>query len=212
GLVELRTNAVCRPVIFTASRPALLYALEETAGRKGPLRPVVQGPRGMSAAGRPAKSSASGQAAAKAKRTRLGHFDHASGDLEQLEAQCRELGLGQVALFRNGVADGEHEPIGNGVQNEADLVGERRVAGRAIGGKLSLVQLDEIFRLPARAIESFIEPFGRAAVEVSDDEADIEAEPRGLDAGVGASFLVPGAGPVARLGVAAHDVFVADGA
>ena len=94
------------------------------------------------------------------------HFDHASGDLEQLEAQCRELGLGQVALFRNGVADGEHEPIGNGVQNEADLVGERRAARRAIGGKLSLVQLDEIFRLPARAIESFIEPFGRAAVEV----------------------------------------------
>src|SRR6185437_7571738 len=71
GLGELRTNAVCRPVIFTASRPAPLYALEETAGRKGPLRPVVQGPLGMRAAGRPAKSSASGQAAAKAKRTRL---------------------------------------------------------------------------------------------------------------------------------------------
>ena len=68
------------------------------------------------------------------------------------------------------------------------------------------------FRLPARAIESFIEPFGRAAVEVGDDEADVEAEPRGLDAGDGAPFLVPGAGPVARLGVATHDVFVADGA
>jgi hypothetical protein len=98
------------------------------------------------------------------------------------------------------------------VQNEADLVGERRAARRAIGGKLNFVQLDEIFRLPARAVESFIEPFGRAAVEVGDDEADIEAEPRGLDAGDGARLLVPGTGPVARLGVAAHDVFVADGA
>lgn len=77
------------------------------------------------------------------------------------------------------------------MQNEADLVGERRAARRAIGGKLSFVQLDEIFGLPARAIESFIEPFGRAAVEVGDDEADIEAEPRGLDAGVGASFQEP---------------------
>jgi hypothetical protein len=133
------------------------------------------------------------------------HFDYASGDLEQLEAQCRELGLGQVALFRNGVADGEHEPVGGGVQNEADLVGERRAARRAIGGKLSLVQLDEIFRLPARAVESFIEPFGRAAVEIGDDEADVEAEPRGLDAGDGAPLLVPGAGPVARLGVADAD-------
>jgi hypothetical protein len=62
------------------------------------------------------------------------------------------------------------------------------------------------------AIESFIEPFGRAAVEVGDDEADVEAEPRGLDAGDGAPPLVPGTGPVARLSVAAHDVFVADGA
>ena len=92
-----------------------------------------------------AKSSASGQAAAKAKRTRLA-ISTASGDLEQLEAQCGELGLGQVALFRNGVADGEHEPVCGGVENEADLVGERRAARRAIGGELSFVQLDEIFR------------------------------------------------------------------
>ena len=33
--------------------------------------------------------------------------------------------------------------------NEADLVAERRAVGRAIGGKLRFVQLDEIFRLPA---------------------------------------------------------------
>jgi len=97
------------------------------------------------------------------------------------------------------------------VQNEADLVGERGAARRAVGGKLSLVQLDEIFRLPARAVESFIEPFGRAAVEIGDDEADVEAEPRGLDAGDGAPLLVPGAGPVARLGVAAW-VFLLIGA
>ena len=68
------------------------------------------------------------------------------------------------------------------------------------------MQLDEIFRLPARAIEGFVEPFGRAVIEIGDDEADVETEPRRLDAGDGASLLVPGAGPVARLGEAAHDV------
>ena len=35
------------------------------------------------------------------------------------------LGLG------NGVADPEHQPIGTGVQHEADLIGERRAATRA---------------------------------------------------------------------------------
>ena len=116
--------------------------------------------------------------------------------------------LSQIARFRNGVADGEHQPIGAGVQNKADLVGERRAARRAIGGELGLVQLDEIFRLPARAIEAFVEPFGRAVVEIGDDEADVEPEPRGFDAGDGASFRVPGTGPVAGLGLAAHDILV----
>ena len=49
-------------------------------------------------------------------------------------------------------------------------------------------------------------------VEIGDDEADVEAEPCRLDAGDGASLLVPGAGLVARLGEAAHDVFVGQSA
>ena len=91
------------------------------------------------------------------------------------------------------------------MQNEADLVGQRRAARRAIGGELSLVQLDEIFRLPARAVEGVVEPFGRAEVEVGDDEADVEAEPRRLDTCDGAPLLVPGACLVARLGIAAQN-------
>jgi len=35
-----------------------------------------------------------------------------------------------------------------GVQNAADLVGERGAARGAVGGELGLVQRDEVFRLP----------------------------------------------------------------
>jgi hypothetical protein len=46
------------------------------------------------------------------------------------------------------------------VKDEANLVGERRAARRAIGGKLGPVQLDEILRLAARTIEAFVQPLG----------------------------------------------------
>jgi hypothetical protein len=46
------------------------------------------------------------------------------------------------------------------------------------------VQLDQIFRLSAGAVEGLIEPFGRAVIEIGDnDEADVETEPGRLDAG-----------------------------
>jgi hypothetical protein len=37
---------------------------------------------------------------------------------EQTKAHRRELGLGQIALFGNGVSDGQHQPIGGGVHDE----------------------------------------------------------------------------------------------
>src|SRR5271155_5096239 len=45
--------------------------LRDGTWRAGAAGPAVQGPLGMSTAGREAKSSASGQAAAEARRTRL---------------------------------------------------------------------------------------------------------------------------------------------
>jgi len=67
----------------------------------------------MSAAGKEAKRSASGQAAVKASRKR--HFDDTGGDLEEFEPKGGELGPGQFARGGNGVADCEHEPIAGGV-------------------------------------------------------------------------------------------------
>ena len=124
-----------------------------------------------------------------------GSLDDAGGDLDQAQAQCRELGPRQVARRGNGVADSEHQPIGAGVQDEAHLIGDWRATRCAIGGKLRFVQLDQVLGLTARAIEAVVKPFRRAVREIGDDEADVEAEPRRLDAGDGAPLSVPGFGP-----------------
>ncbi|BDV36183.1 hypothetical protein SS37A_37130 (plasmid) [Methylocystis iwaonis] len=66
----------------------------------------------------------------------------------------RKLGFRQIARLRDSVADAEHQPKGGGVQDEANLIGERRTARRSVGGKLPLMELDEVLRLSARAIEA----------------------------------------------------------
>ena len=167
--------------------------------------PRVQGPSGASAPGRPRNRSASGQAAAKARRTRLAVSMTRAAILISRSRKVANSALARSRGFGNGVADGEHQPISGGVQHEADLIGDGGTAGRAIGSELRLVQLDQVLGLAARAIEAVVDPFGRAVLEVGDDEADVEAERRGFDAGDGAPLAVPGFGLVARLGIAAHD-------
>ena len=71
-------------------------------------------------------------------------LDDTGCDFQETKTQGRELGSGQLSDFGNGVAHGQHQPIGGGVENESDLIGERRTATGAIGGKLRLMQLDQI--------------------------------------------------------------------
>lgn len=68
-------------------------------------------------------------------------LDDTRCDFQQPEPDCIELSRCQITNFRNGVAYGEDEPIGCGVEDEADLIGERRAAAGAVGGELGLVQL-----------------------------------------------------------------------
>jgi hypothetical protein len=66
------------------------------------------------------------------------------------------------------------------------------------------VELDQVLGLSAGAVEAFIQP-GRAALgEAGDDEADVQAEPGGLDAGDHAPVLVPGFGAMRGLGMGAQ--------
>ena len=83
-------------------------------------------------------------------------------------------------------------------------------AAGAVGGELGLVQLDQVLGLAAGAIEVGIKPFGRPARDVGDDVADVETEPRRLDAGYDAALSRPGFRGVGGLGEAAHGVLVFD--
>ena len=69
----------------------------------------------------------------------------AGGELEEPEADCGELGPGERVSLRDGVAHGEDQPIGGGVKDEAHLIGGGGSAAGAVGGKLGLVQLDQVW-------------------------------------------------------------------
>ena len=57
-----------------------------------------------------------------------GLLDDARADLEQALPEGGELGPGERHPSRHGIAEGEHQPVGRGVQDEAELVGERALA------------------------------------------------------------------------------------
>ncbi len=102
-------------------------------------------------------------------------FDDASAQLQQPEPDGGELGLGQGMGLGNGVTDSEHQPVGCGMEHEANLVGDRRSATCAVGGKLALVHFDEVLGLTAGAVDHVIDVLGRSLSDVGHDEADIEA-------------------------------------
>src|SRR5215204_3381295 len=96
-------------------------------------------------------------------------------------------GLGEGMCLGNGVAHGEGQPIGGGVQESRIWLA---VAARQ--QVRSEVQLDQVLGLAAGAIKVGIKPFGRPARDVGDDVANVETEPRRLDAGCDAALPRPG--------------------
>ena len=59
-------------------------------------------------------------------------FDHAGGDLDQAKAQRRELRNRERQALCDGIACGQHQPVGGGVQDQPELVGLRVTARGAI--------------------------------------------------------------------------------
>ena len=110
-------------------------------------------------------------------------LNDAGSDFQQPQPDGGELGRCQIARLWDGVTNGEDEPIGGGVEDEANLIGERRAATGAVGGKLGLVQLDQVLGLAARTIEAVVDPLGRADAQVGDDIANIQPLRGGFDAG-----------------------------
>ena len=154
----------------------------------GARRPGGQGP---AAARRPASRRKRG--GVRAGRGEVyadagGLFDDAGADLEQAQPEGGKLGAGERGCTGDGVAQGEHQPIGAGVQDQPELIGERALAGGSVRGELSLVQLDQVLGLAAGAVDIFVEMAGLAA-QRGDDVAGVGAA-RGL--------LQPGDDPALR--------------
>ena len=134
-----------------------------------------------------------------------GLLDDASADLEQTQPECGELGAGERRGPGDGVAQGEHQPVGAGVQDQPELIGERALAGGSVRGELTLVHLDQVLGLATGAVEDFIEMAGLAA-ERGDDIAGVEAARTRLQPSDDPAFAAPGAGGVGEGGDAAHPV------
>ena len=75
---------------------------------------------------------------------------------------------------------------------------------------MRLVQIDQVLGLSTRAIDTVVEPFGRTVIEIGDDEADVEVEPRRLGTSNSASFAIPGFGSMSFLGATPHDIVVVE--
>src|SRR6266550_28204 len=200
-----------RPAFSPGSTSTCLYALEEWDGWSGRMPSRLRTEREQRA-GQAAEEVGFGACRGERKANAAGGLDDTGGDFQETKTQRRELGSGQFPGFGNGVAHGKHQPISGGVENETDLIGECRTAAGAIGGELCLMQLDQVLGLAARAIQAVVDPLRRADIEARDDEADVEAEHRRLNTGDGAPFAIPGLCLVARLGIAAQNRQVLDGA
>ena len=78
------------------------------------------------------------------------HFDDAGGDLDEAQAQRVELSDTPHRAFRHRDAKSPHQPIGAGVEEEAELIGGRLGAGGAIRRQMGLPGFDVVLARPRR--------------------------------------------------------------
>ena len=97
-------------------------------------------------------------------------FDQAQPDGVDLSAAPGRA-LGQAGLER------PDQPIGRGMQEQAELIGGGRAAGGAVGRQVPLVGFDVVFHLAARAVAPLVQALGPTGRDVGDDEADIDLPP-----------------------------------
>lgn len=159
----------------------------------------------MKAACEPREQSCLWTGSGKGEADTGSRLGDARSNLDQAEPQSRELSRGERLRVGDGITQPEHEPLCPRMEDEADLIGQRRAATGAIRSKLRVVQLDEVLGLATLAVQTVIEPFGIAAWDVGDGVANIEPSGCGFDARYDTMLAAPGLGTVTRFGIAAHD-------
>lgn len=125
------------------------------------------------------------------------HLGDACGNLDEAEPEGVELGVAPERSFGRQVPQAVHQPVGGGVDHQAELVGGSLGAGGAVRGQVELMGLDQVFGLSAGAIDLFVEHMLQS-LEIGDDEAGIDAERRGLDTGDDPAFGLPTLGAIAK--------------
>ena len=99
--------------------------------------------------------------------------DDFGAELQKFQAYGIGDGLGQRRVFQGDAADTVDEDIGEGGEEQAELVGFVGVRAHAIGEQIELAVLDAVFHVAAWAIGAFVEFPGRdlMAIQGSDEEA-----------------------------------------
>ena len=107
----------------------LWNALEvEEGGCKGASWPRALWSGGLQRDGDPAEQIGLWAGGGEGQTDARDGLDDAGAELEEPEPQGGELGVAEVMGFGHRIADGEHQPIGGGMEDETDLVGDRRAA------------------------------------------------------------------------------------
>ena len=76
------------------------------------------------------------------------HFRDPPGDFDEAKADGVELGIAPERGPRRQSAQGQHQPVGGGVDQEAELIGRGLGARGTAGGEVQLVRLDQVFKPP----------------------------------------------------------------
>ena len=99
--------------------------------------------------------------------------DDSGAELQKFQAYGIGDGLGQRRHFQGDAADSVDEDIGEGGEEQAELVGFVGLRAHAIGKQTELAVLDAVFHVAAWAIGVFVEFPGRdlMAIEGGDEEA-----------------------------------------
>ena len=85
------------------------------------------------------------------------------------------------------------------MQEQAELIGGRLGAGRAVGGEMGLPGFDVIFRAAAPAINVLVDRLRPAACEIGDDKPGVGSLFARFDARNGALDAAPTGGAVVKL-------------
>ena len=112
-------------------------------------------------------------------------------DLQQLEPDRADAGVGEFAAGEGDAANGFEQHIGHGGERQPVLVRPPGMATGAVGEQVELLFLDPVLPVASGAVDPVVQPL-RRALQTGDDITRVGAPPRmpGLD------DRPPGAAPV----------------